>query len=869
VFFYFYASIAGKVGVDKMATAAQINEIVKLYVGYYNRAPDPVGLNFWISAFDGGFGLDAMAVDFSTQAETLKNYPFFLNATPSRTDYESFLNTLYSNLFNRAPDAAGLDFWATNLVNKTFNVGEVISQVIAGATTSPDKDVVANKVAVGLDFYIKTNALPSYPFDADDIVAATAIQQGVTADISSVATAKDATDIYITGLSTVTINLTSQTDLPGGGGGGVNTQGSSGPDTYEATFDSNGGTLSSSDNIAAGEGVDTLNLRVTNLSSQQLSVSPTASGLEKVFINNQDPTSGIFTLNFNAISGETEVWTVSNELTLQSFTAVTNLDMGTVVGMQKISGSFFAGFKGDKSGSTDAFTLTVDSSGTEADSAFFGLGSATTPDQGMEVANIATQGNETFLDAPSLSLNAINVSGSARLLLEDTATNFAGVKTVDASSMTGGGLLIDASGNTESSFSFTGSGFDDMVNLNNVTFNSANLSLDGGGGSDILGIDGFNTVSAANVNRANGFEVLQSNNASSSLAASSFTKIHTFDFAGNTTNSNRTNVTGVESNDLFVFSSDLGSGDETLRFSADTAGQTVRFELRAGEETGGDVRIVANTNTGNDYSAVGFANNISSVAIASTGSNSTANLIKAEDNGSNNYFAFGNQNGPSTFSLSGGQDLTIAATAGESMTASSDVRGFESGVNFDATAFSGNLRIAGSGSTDSFKGGSGNDIFYGLGGNDSLTGNGGADQFRFSDWNNATAKIQDFESGVDKVGLQRVDFQNTTASQGGTVLSSLDYVSNLSAVANMSNAESQTIVELQSGATATQITQTTNTAQDAYLLVFNLGTGKGELWYDDDWSTTSSRSQTAEFTNITSLVELTGLSNADFVEYSF
>lgn len=245
-------------------------------------------------------------------------------------------------------------------------------------------------------------------------------------------------------------------------------------------------------------------------------------------------------------------------------------------------------------------------------------------------------------------------------------------------------------------------------------------------------------------------------------------------------------------------------------------------------------------------------------------------LNDSVDTGSNNYFAFGNQNGPNNFTLTGNHDLTITATAGESLNASSDVRGFETGVNFNASSFSGDLRIAGSGSSDVLRGGSGNDIFYGLGGNDVLTGNGGSDQFRFSDWdNNATAKIQDFASGTDKIGLQRVDFQNTNTSQAGATLNISDYVSNLSAVANMSNAESKTVVELQSGATLNQITQTTNSAQEAYLLVFNLGTGKGELWFDDDWSNTSSRSQTAEFSNNTSLVELTGLSNSDFVEYSF
>jgi hypothetical protein len=205
---------------DLTITPAEINEIVKLYVGYYNRAPDPAGLNFWIASFDKGFSLAAMAVDFSTQAETLKNYPFFLNATPSRADYEAFLTSVYANLFAKTPDAPGLKFWADNLVAKTFNVGEVISQLIAGATTSPDKDVVANKVAVGVDFYIKANAQPVYVFDADDIATATQIQKNVTADVSSVATAKAATDAYINGLNTLSTNLTSLTDQPGGGGGG-------------------------------------------------------------------------------------------------------------------------------------------------------------------------------------------------------------------------------------------------------------------------------------------------------------------------------------------------------------------------------------------------------------------------------------------------------------------------------------------------------------------------------------------------------------------------------------------------------------------------------------------------------------------------
>ncbi|MFG6589096.1 DUF4214 domain-containing protein, partial [Sulfitobacter sp. MOLA879] len=37
-----------------MATSTQINAITALYVGYFDRAPDPAGLQFWIDQIDNG-----------------------------------------------------------------------------------------------------------------------------------------------------------------------------------------------------------------------------------------------------------------------------------------------------------------------------------------------------------------------------------------------------------------------------------------------------------------------------------------------------------------------------------------------------------------------------------------------------------------------------------------------------------------------------------------------------------------------------------------------------------------------------------------------------------------------------------------------
>ena len=79
----------------------------------------------------------------------------------------------------------------------------------------------------------------------------------------------------------------------------------------------------------------------------------------------------------------------------------------------------------------------------------------------------------------------------------------------------------------------------------------------------------------------------------------------------------------------------------------------------------------------------------------SSGSNTAANVIRGIDSGSNNYFAFDNQNGPSSFAISGSQALTITAEVGVNLNSSSDESGFVSAVNLNGSAASGALRLAG------------------------------------------------------------------------------------------------------------------------------------------------------------------------------
>jgi Ca2+-binding RTX toxin-like protein len=77
---------------------------IELYIAYFNRAPDAIGLAFWGGAFAGGTTLSRMAAFFIDQAETRATYP----ETLTNAD---FATAVYNNVLGRLPDQAGFDFW--------------------------------------------------------------------------------------------------------------------------------------------------------------------------------------------------------------------------------------------------------------------------------------------------------------------------------------------------------------------------------------------------------------------------------------------------------------------------------------------------------------------------------------------------------------------------------------------------------------------------------------------------------------------------------------------------------------------------------------------------------------------------------------
>lgn len=80
-----------------------------LYRAAFNRTPDPEGLGYWIRELDRGqdFG-SVVAASFITSPE-------FIALNGANSSNEQFVNLLYQNVLNRAPDAEGNSFWLSQL----------------------------------------------------------------------------------------------------------------------------------------------------------------------------------------------------------------------------------------------------------------------------------------------------------------------------------------------------------------------------------------------------------------------------------------------------------------------------------------------------------------------------------------------------------------------------------------------------------------------------------------------------------------------------------------------------------------------------------------------------------------------------------
>lgn len=125
------------------------NALQKLYVAYYGRPADPIGLAYWDKALTAGT---------VTLADVSK---FFGSTTEYTTTYagmsnSAIINKVYQNLFGHDADTGGLFYWTDLLNSGKVTIDVIVKAVSEGALTT-DKVAFDSKVAAATTFTNETD----------------------------------------------------------------------------------------------------------------------------------------------------------------------------------------------------------------------------------------------------------------------------------------------------------------------------------------------------------------------------------------------------------------------------------------------------------------------------------------------------------------------------------------------------------------------------------------------------------------------------------------------------------------------------------------------------------------------------------------
>lgn len=173
----------------------EFENFIELYIAYFNRAPDAIGLTFWANCYAEGTSLDEMALLFADQVETRALYP-------EDSSNLTIVADIYANVFGRAPDLEGLNFWKAALDAGVVGRDEFILEVLKGAKAAAPENAsqafVDRQAADRLYLEQKTDlgalfAVHRGMSDVDDAISVMALFDGSSESLSSAMAAVEAT----------------------------------------------------------------------------------------------------------------------------------------------------------------------------------------------------------------------------------------------------------------------------------------------------------------------------------------------------------------------------------------------------------------------------------------------------------------------------------------------------------------------------------------------------------------------------------------------------------------------------------------------------------------------------------------------------
>jgi len=686
-----------------MAASTYLAQVQQLYIAYFGRPADPIGLQYWATQIDAANGsIAAVQAGFSASAESQA-----LFGNKSTIDK---VTAIYQNAFGRAPEPAGLAYWVAQLDSGKVTQAQA-SWTIQQSAGPGDAAAVQNKLTAAQAFTanVDTTAEIQGYQGANAAASARAFLATVTADNATATAAVNNAQAAVTAAAVGTPGssfvLTTGIDALVGTGNN---------DTFTGVYNGAGATsntLNAGDSIDGGAGVDTLKVIVTSIAAGGAPLAGVAiTNVEKLSVQNIGGNAAV--VNVAPIAGVTTV------TSLNSTSAVNfqNLATGTEV-IVSGSGANQGAVTFNQATVTDAVKVTLNGGVTGVNvasvNAITGLIAGTATSAAINSTGGANSGTLTLTGGTgtltSLSVNAdssLNATlaagdfaalGAALTVTGGAAVNLGsnGVfKTIDASA-NAGGLTVGLNALT-SSFK-GGAGADFLTGTAKV---AATAVIDGGAG--------VNTVAATLINSSNAavfknFQVLDLTGAGAGSTATAPNTLDASLLTGST-------ITGVSLSGAqggagaFILSNLVeNAGGFNVNVTGNSAGSlTLGFTAASVAGTADVLNYNFNAANGiNGNAGTVTSNGIETINISSKGGVGSVNSLTVVDNAVKSIVVTGDHQ----------LTLNVSAQTGTSTLTSIDASATTGGALITVNAATDAQGVAGNGiqSALTIKGGSGVD----------------------------------------------------------------------------------------------------------------------------------------------------------------
>lgn len=388
---------------------AFVDQVQEVYISYYGRPADPVGLDFWTNKLAAANGDLSSIIDaFGNSDEA--------NSLFGGLSHQQTVNTLFNQMFGRDADVDGLLFYANGLAAGTMTAQSIALNILDGAKNE-DKTIIENKLAVAKSF---TAGLDT----TDEIVAYSGNAAAGTAR-SMLNTVNAATDTAAFDVNTtITAIKDGSTDTSGTTFTLTNGSDKATANIFNAdmVFTPNGNdrilSLQDEDELTglAGRTDNTLNAEIGNRNANEGTTAVVTPELNNIQVVNLDWTGNtttvdlryaddIQTLNINKITSDATA-VIANNIT----TAAANLKVAKAAdSTTNVTFTYQTGvLTGDETASLSLDNVLANVLTQNA----VGLGATT---EGFETVNLDAQNGVTLAAMNVNEMETLNITGSGNL----------------------------------------------------------------------------------------------------------------------------------------------------------------------------------------------------------------------------------------------------------------------------------------------------------------------------------------------------------------------------------------------------------------------------------------------------------------------